>query len=142
MCRTPYEAGGPPASWHNSRHRPSTRLGLQHALALDERTWQQSNHDHDHHLSTNLASFHSLLRSHRAVVAMFMSATCPLCRVIEPVFEEVARAKTKVLAPHSSGHQGRKGPCLVAGLLATWRGGISSSSWTCWAAEHGVHAWV
>ncbi|KAI0300183.1 PUL domain-containing protein [Russula brevipes] len=45
------------------------------------------------HASTNPASFRSLLGSHRAVVAMFTSATCPPCRMIEPVFEELARAK-------------------------------------------------
>ena len=47
------------------------------------------------HPSTNPASFRSLLGSHRAVVAMFTSATCPPCRMIEPVFEELARAKAK-----------------------------------------------
>ena len=45
------------------------------------------------HPSTNPASFRSLLGSHRAVVAMFTSATCPPCRMIEPVFEELARSK-------------------------------------------------
>jgi thiol-disulfide isomerase/thioredoxin len=45
------------------------------------------------HPSTNPASFHSLLGSHRAVVAMFTFATCPPCRMIEPVFEELARSK-------------------------------------------------
>jgi thiol-disulfide isomerase/thioredoxin len=45
------------------------------------------------HPSTNPASFHSLLGSHRAIVAMFTSATCPPCRMIEPVFEELARSK-------------------------------------------------
>jgi thiol-disulfide isomerase/thioredoxin len=28
-------------------------------------------------------------------MAMFMSATCPPCRMIEPVFEELAREKAK-----------------------------------------------
>jgi hypothetical protein len=46
------------------------------------------------HPSTNPASFRSLLGSHRAVVAMFTSATCAPCRMIEPVFEELARTKT------------------------------------------------
>ncbi|KAI9443300.1 DUF862-domain-containing protein [Lactarius indigo] len=36
------------------------------------------------HVSTNPASFRSLLESHRAVVAMFTSATCGPCRMIEP----------------------------------------------------------
>ncbi|KAI0051384.1 DUF862-domain-containing protein [Auriscalpium vulgare] len=47
------------------------------------------------HVSTNPASFHSVLGAHRAAVAMFTSATCAPCRMIEPVFEELARAKTK-----------------------------------------------
>jgi thiol-disulfide isomerase/thioredoxin len=45
------------------------------------------------HASTNPASFRALLGSHRAVVAMFTSATCPPCRMIEPVFEDLAREK-------------------------------------------------
>ena len=40
----------------------------------------------------------SLLGSHRAVVAMFTSATCPPCRMIEPVFEELARSKGQQVA--------------------------------------------
>lgn len=47
------------------------------------------------HVSTNPASFRSLLDSHRAVVAMFTSATCGPCRMIEPVFEDLAHAKTR-----------------------------------------------
>lgn len=46
------------------------------------------------HICTNPSSFHSLLRSHRAVVAMFTSATCGPCRMIEPVFEDLAWSKT------------------------------------------------
>jgi desumoylating isopeptidase 1 len=45
------------------------------------------------HASTNPASFRALLGSHRVVVAMFTSATCAPCRMIEPVFEELAREK-------------------------------------------------
>ena len=47
------------------------------------------------HVSTNPASFRSLLDSHRAVVAMFTSATCGPCRMIEPVFEDLAHAKSR-----------------------------------------------
>ena len=46
------------------------------------------------HICTNPSSFHSLLSAHRAVVAMFTSATCGPCRMIEPVFEDLAWAKT------------------------------------------------
>lgn len=47
------------------------------------------------HITTNPASFHSLLRSHRAVVAFFTSATCGPCRMIEPVFEDLAKSKSR-----------------------------------------------
>ncbi|KAI9465406.1 DUF862-domain-containing protein [Lactarius psammicola] len=47
------------------------------------------------HVSTNPASFRSLLDSHRTVVAMFTSATCGPCRLIEPVFEDLAHAKSR-----------------------------------------------
>jgi len=51
------------------------------------------------HVSTNLASFQSILESHRAVVAFFTSATCGPCRFIEPTFEEVAEQKTRGMGP-------------------------------------------
>ena len=47
------------------------------------------------HPSTNPSSFRSLLNTHRAVIAMFTSATCAPCRMIEPVFEDLARSKKK-----------------------------------------------
>ncbi|KAG8214729.1 putative thioredoxin family protein [Butyriboletus roseoflavus] len=47
------------------------------------------------HITTNPASFNSLLRSHRAVVAFFTSATCGPCRMIEPVFEDLAKSKSR-----------------------------------------------
>lgn len=51
------------------------------------------------HVSTNLASFQSILESHRAVVAFFTSATCGPCRFIEPTFEEIAEQKTGGVRP-------------------------------------------
>lgn len=51
------------------------------------------------HVSTNLASFQSILESHRAVVAFFTSATCGPCRFIEPTFEEIAEQKTGGVGP-------------------------------------------
>lgn len=51
------------------------------------------------HVSTNLASFNSILASHRAVVAFFTSATCGPCRFIEPTFEEIAEQKTRGTGP-------------------------------------------
>ncbi|TCD70510.1 hypothetical protein EIP91_002855 [Steccherinum ochraceum] len=47
------------------------------------------------HICTNSASFHSVLKSHKAVVAFFTSATCGPCRMIEPVFEQLAHNMTK-----------------------------------------------
>ncbi|KZP33435.1 DUF862-domain-containing protein [Athelia psychrophila] len=47
------------------------------------------------HVSTNPASFSSVLHAHRAVVAFFTSTTCGPCRMIAPVFEELARAKAR-----------------------------------------------
>ncbi|KAK7056967.1 hypothetical protein VNI00_002685 [Paramarasmius palmivorus] len=46
------------------------------------------------HPCNNSASFQSLIRSHKAVVACFSNVvTCPPCRVIAPVFEDLARQK-------------------------------------------------
>ncbi|KAG2737407.1 DUF862-domain-containing protein, partial [Suillus brevipes Sb2] len=47
------------------------------------------------HIATNPSSFHNVLRTHRAVVAFFTSATCGPCRMIEPVFEELAKSKSR-----------------------------------------------
>ncbi|KZT11835.1 DUF862-domain-containing protein [Laetiporus sulphureus 93-53] len=46
------------------------------------------------HICTNRASLHSLLHQHRAVIVFFTSATCGSCKMVEPVFEELAYAKT------------------------------------------------
>jgi thiol-disulfide isomerase/thioredoxin len=55
------------------------------------------------HPSTNPSSFRSLLSTHRAVVAMFTSATCAPCRMIEPVFEDLARSKTNSMTTTGGG---------------------------------------
>ncbi|OSX56549.1 hypothetical protein POSPLADRAFT_1175262 [Postia placenta MAD-698-R-SB12] len=52
------------------------------------------------HICTNSASLDSLMRSHRAVAVFFTSATCGPCRMIEPIFEDLAHAKT-----HGMGNQ-------------------------------------
>ncbi|KAI0763635.1 PPPDE putative peptidase domain-containing protein [Trametes elegans] len=46
------------------------------------------------HMCTNPSSLHSLLRSHRAAVVFFTSPTCGPCRMIEPLFEDLAHQKT------------------------------------------------
>lgn len=57
-------------------------------------------------ICTNPASFASLLKSHRVLVAFFTSATCGPCRMIEPLFETLARDKTQ-------GRAGRDLPAFV-----------------------------
>ncbi|KAH9927057.1 DUF862-domain-containing protein [Amylocystis lapponica] len=47
------------------------------------------------HICSNPASFHDILRSHRAVIAFFTSATCGPCRMISPLFEDLALQKTR-----------------------------------------------
>jgi desumoylating isopeptidase 1 len=44
-------------------------------------------------ISTNPSSLQSILSRHRATAVFFTSATCPPCRVIEPVFEDLAYGK-------------------------------------------------
>ncbi|KAI1793297.1 PPPDE putative peptidase domain-containing protein [Ganoderma leucocontextum] len=46
------------------------------------------------HFCTNTSSLHGLLQSHRVAVVFFTSATCGPCKMIEPVFEELAHQKT------------------------------------------------
>ena len=45
------------------------------------------------HVITNPATFNNFIKTHRAVVAFFTSATCPPCRMIEPVFERLSEEK-------------------------------------------------
>ncbi|KAF8256598.1 hypothetical protein EI94DRAFT_1710840 [Lactarius quietus] len=47
------------------------------------------------HVLTNPASFRSLLKSHRTIVAMLMFATCGPCKMIKPVFEDLMHAKSR-----------------------------------------------
>lgn len=47
------------------------------------------------HIATNPSSLNNVLRTHRAVVAFFTSATCGPCRMIEPVFEDLAMSKSR-----------------------------------------------
>lgn len=47
------------------------------------------------HICTNTASFHNILKTHKAVIAFFTSATCGPCRMIEPTFEQLAHERTR-----------------------------------------------
>ena len=44
-------------------------------------------------ICTNPTSLHTILSTHKAVTVFFTSATCGPCRIIEPVFEDLAHAK-------------------------------------------------
>ena len=44
-------------------------------------------------ICSNLQHFRNILSSHRAVSAFFTSRTCPPCRIVEPVFEDMAWQK-------------------------------------------------
>jgi thiol-disulfide isomerase/thioredoxin len=44
-------------------------------------------------ITTNPASLTSLLSSHRCVSVFFTSPTCAPCRIVEPVFEDLAHSK-------------------------------------------------
>ncbi|CAG7852129.1 Desumoylating isopeptidase 1 Short=DeSI-1; AltName: Full=PPPDE peptidase domain-containing protein 2; AltName: Full=Protein FAM152B [Serendipita indica DSM 11827] len=44
-------------------------------------------------ICTNNASFDILMQRHKAVIAFFTSQTCAPCKMVEPVFEELAHAK-------------------------------------------------
>ncbi|KDQ06791.1 hypothetical protein BOTBODRAFT_39329 [Botryobasidium botryosum FD-172 SS1] len=45
------------------------------------------------HIATNLASLSNIISTHTVVTVFFTSATCPPCRMIEPIFEDLARNK-------------------------------------------------
>ncbi|KAJ8080411.1 hypothetical protein PM082_017244 [Marasmius tenuissimus] len=75
------------------------------------------------HQCANSASFNSLLKSHKAVVACFSNViTCPPCRAIAPVFEDLAREK----GPKTSGGAGA---AFTKIDLATPSGQALGSEW-------------
>ncbi|KAL0581184.1 hypothetical protein V5O48_000874 [Marasmius crinis-equi] len=75
------------------------------------------------HQCANSASFNSLLRTHKAVVACFSNViTCPPCRVIAPIFEDLAREK----GPKTSGGAGA---AFTKIDLATPSGQALGSEW-------------
>lgn len=44
-------------------------------------------------ICTNPTSFETIKQRHKAVIAFFTSQTCAPCKMVEPVFEDLARAK-------------------------------------------------
>ncbi|KAF9005982.1 thioredoxin family protein [Cyathus striatus] len=73
------------------------------------------------HVITNPSSFHSFIQTHRAAVAFFTSATCPPCRMIEPVFERFAEEKGT--------HDGKNGAAFAKIDIDVGMGGALSSEW-------------
>ena len=68
---------------------------------------------------SNQQHFNSILGSHRGVVAFFTSRTCPPCRVVEPVFEEIALNKASSVGSRAGGGNGGVGAAAVG------KGGIA-----------------
>ena len=68
---------------------------------------------------SNQQHFNSILGSHRGVVAFFTSRTCPPCRVVEPVFEEIALNKASSVGSTAGGGNGG------VGAAAAGKGGIA-----------------
>ncbi|KAJ7134501.1 PPPDE putative peptidase domain-containing protein [Mycena epipterygia] len=76
------------------------------------------------HPSTNSASFRALLRTHRAVVAFFTDQQgCPPCRVIAPVFEQLATEKGVRVA------NGGRGAAFTKIDLRVGAGGTLANEW-------------
>jgi thiol-disulfide isomerase/thioredoxin len=76
------------------------------------------------HPSTNSASFRNLLRTHRAVVAFFTDYQgCPPCRMIAPVFEQLAADKGVRAAA------GGRGAAFTKIDLRVGAGGTLATEW-------------
>ncbi|KAJ7175718.1 DUF862-domain-containing protein [Mycena filopes] len=76
------------------------------------------------HPSTNSASFRALLRNHRAVVAFFTDFQgCPPCRMITPLFEQLAAEKGARAAT------GGRGAAFTKIDLRVGAGGTLATEW-------------
>ncbi|KAJ7254321.1 PPPDE putative peptidase domain-containing protein [Mycena haematopus] len=76
------------------------------------------------HPSTNSASFRALLRTHRAVVAFFTDFQgCPPCRMVTPVFEQLAAEKGIRVAT------GGRGAAFTKIDLRVGAGGTLATEW-------------
>ncbi|KAF8895174.1 PPPDE putative peptidase domain-containing protein [Infundibulicybe gibba] len=79
------------------------------------------------HICTNAASFRSIVQGHRAVVACFTDpATCPPCRMIEPVFERMAGEKGVRVGTGRN----EKGAVFVKIDMGTAPGKVLASEWS------------
>ncbi|OBZ71746.1 Desumoylating isopeptidase 1 [Grifola frondosa] len=76
------------------------------------------------HMCTNPSSMHALLRTHRALIAFFTSATCPPCRMIAPLFEDLAHQKT-----HGNGSGQATGTAFVKVDMGVGLGGQVGAEW-------------
>lgn len=89
----------PPVGTASAAPNPQLAASLLQAVAAQAQTQQPARTQETGsltaplHASTNPASFHALLRTHQAAVALFTSATCPPCRMIEPVFERLSEER-------------------------------------------------
>ncbi|KAL5501594.1 hypothetical protein ACEPAH_8854 [Sanghuangporus vaninii] len=78
------QAVGPPATRSNYLPTPAATPSPQPAVATVVSPLQ---------ICSNLQHFHNILSSYRAVSAFFTSRTCPPCKIVEPVFEDLAAEK-------------------------------------------------
>ncbi|EJC97999.1 DUF862-domain-containing protein [Fomitiporia mediterranea MF3/22] len=79
------QASGPSAAPRNYLPTPAATPSPQPAAATVAAPLQ---------ICSNLQHFRNILSSHRAVSAFFTSRTCPPCRIVEPVFEDLAAEKS------------------------------------------------
>lgn len=78
------------------------------------------------HVCSNTASFGNVIRSHRAVVAIFTNIhTCPPCRAIAPVYEQLASEK----GIRMNGDGGRTGAAFVKIDMSTPGGHQVAQDW-------------
>ena len=78
------QAAGPPPAQASYLPTPAATPSPQPAAATVAAPLQ---------ICSNLQHFHNILPSHRAVSAFFTSRTCPPCKIVEPVFEDLAAEK-------------------------------------------------
>ena len=91
---TPFSYGPSPLT-PQAQHRTQLWHALARALNKRPRRRQQQQPNHDRSYPPVYEPGIVPQPAGRALVVMTTSTTCPPCRLIEPVFEELARAKAK-----------------------------------------------